>query len=182
MDASSHRHFILDSRLLESVPRRVKDSYLSGIIHSDNFVLGELDREPFLFPSDSRFLKGSCSFLHTLLESTCLSSSIVCNLQYFVFLCSSSCPRQQRQRRTFRVVFHEKRNASHEFSAPSIIPLCFSVWCSLAIHPFEQYLERTATATACAAPAVADDDSTTCPDFFRRVASSCRWWCRPIAY
>ena len=55
---------------------------------------------------------------------------------------------QQRQRRAVQVVFHEKRNVSHGFSAPGIGPPCFEVWCGLAIHLFELYLECTETAIA----------------------------------
>ena len=48
-----------------------------------------------------------------------------------------TCPwLQQGQRRTFQVVFHEKRHASHEFVAPNKEPPSFQVWCRLAIHLF----------------------------------------------
>ena len=57
---------------------------------------------------------------------------------------------QQRQRRAFQEVFHEQRNASHELSVPSVGPPSVEVWCSLAVHIFEQYLECTETAMALA--------------------------------
>ena len=63
----------------------------------------------------------------------------------------------------FHVVFHEKRNASHELCVRSTGPPYVSVWCILKDHLLEQHLECTATPTALAARPVEADDNTQFP-------------------
>ena len=50
------------------------------------------------------------------------------------------------------------------------------VWCSLAMHSFEQYLECTETAMAFAVLTVGAVGNLNYPEFPRRVASSSRLW------
>ena len=71
-------------------------------------------------------------------------------------------------RRAFQVVFREKRNASHEYFAPGIGQPCFQVWCSLAIHPLEKFLQCTGTAMALAVLTVEADGNLSSPDFLRQ--------------
>ena len=96
----------------------------------EEFRRGELDgRETLLFPwvlasSFDRVAVHAFLLVNTdlLLSNVCM---IFCCPMYAIsivaFLCPQTCPwLQHRQRRFFQVVFHEKRNASHEFSVPSV--------------------------------------------------------------
>ena len=60
------------------------------------------------------------------------------------------------------------------FSVPSVGPRFFTVWCSLAIHLFEQHLGCTATALAPAALTVEAHGKINYQEFHRLVASSSR--------
>ena len=86
----------------------------------------------------SRTLTFSCGFslaLWIVFHSTLISSRALNAVSTVAFfLCPWTCPwLQQRQRRAFQIVFHERRIASHEIFVPSAGPPSVQVWCSLAI-------------------------------------------------
>ena len=99
------------------------------------------------------FSHGSSLLLLIVFQSTLISSralTFCCPLNaistVFLWTCHWQC-----QRQAFQVVFHVNRNASHDFSVPSIGgPPSFEVWCRLGIHLSEQYLACTETAMASA--------------------------------
>ena len=103
--------------------------------------------EPLHFSLDSRLFSGSCSIPHSSPREHrpfvvhCTPSPL------FLFPLPLDLPLAAA---AAEAGFHEKGNASHECSAPSIGPPYFYVWRSLAIHSFEQYLECTETAMASA--------------------------------
>ena len=85
-----------------------------GFLSSVEFLFGELDREPVPFPLVSQFSQCRVSFHTSHLGSIDHSSSIVCNLQEFCCICPWTCLRlQQRQKRLFQILVHDKRNAFH---------------------------------------------------------------------
>ena len=92
----------------------LKDLYLSASFPSVEFLYGEMGREPVPFPLVSQFSQCRVS-LHTFhLESIDHSSTIVYNLQEFCCICPWHCLwLQQRQKRPFQILVHDKRNASH---------------------------------------------------------------------
>ena len=135
VDASSHKHS------------------LSSLPFPRESLVGELDgRAPF-FPVGSLFSRGRVSF-HTFHLPF---SYIVRNLQRFALALRLALGCSSARSGFLQVVGHEKRTASHDSSVPSIGPPYFQVWCNPKIHPFEQYLECTATAMALAAPTVEAD-------------------------
>ena len=72
-------------------------------------------------------------------DSTDLLLSIAGRLHCFFPLPLNCRWLHQRQKRACQVVFHEKRHALHEFSAPSIGPPYFEVWCCPQIHTLDQH-------------------------------------------
>ena len=123
------------------------DFFLSGFLFPRNSVLESWTvANPFLFGIHV-FSRGCVSFRTCLLESTDL-------------LPSRTRPWLQQSQRLVQVVFHEKRNASHELSVPGLGPPHFFVCGSLAIYIFEQYLECTETAMALAALTAEADGNT----------------------
>ena len=123
--------------------------------------MGCLDRRSSFLESCTRTLSLSFGFtfflrfvFHTfLLERAGLSAFIVRNLRYVCFALGLALGNSSA-----------RDGLSHTFS-PS-----FSVWCGSEIHPFEQYLERAATAIASAALTVAANDRR----IRRQTASSSR--------
>ena len=147
VDASYHNlslwdtHPFKDKRSTLAGDPFLKDSLLSGFLFPRKSVVEcwiVANRFVFLWILD--FSPDRVSFRTFLLESTDLSSSVVRSLQFVFFLCPQTCPwLQQRQRRAFQVVLHEKRNASHDFLFEERTTI-FSVWCWR--FRFEQYLDR----------------------------------------
>ena len=76
--------------------------------------------------------------------------------------------------RGFQVVLHKKIGAPHDFSVRGMGPPSFSVERSSETHPFEQYLESSATAVVLAALTEETNDNTHFPKFHRLVVSSSR--------
>ena len=124
-----------------------------GLPRPKEFLLGELDENPFPFLWIHVFSPVCVSFHTFLLERAGLSAFIVRNLRYVCFALGLALGNSSA-----------RDGLSHTFS-PS-----FSVWCSSEIHPFEQYLERAATAIASAALTVAANDRR----IRRQTASSSR--------
>ena len=131
----------------------------------------------FLFPKNSVvecwivanrfvFLWSLACFLQIVFRSALFSSRtltfrrpLYAVSNFVFFLCPQICPwLQQRRKQAFDVVFHENRNASHDFVFEERTTI-FSVWCCLAIHPFEQYLQWTSIAMASAVLTVEADDN-----------------------
>ena len=156
--------------------KHVGTSFPVGSLFPRNSVMeSRTVATPYLFLWVPAHSLGRVSFHTYLFKSTDLLLSIVRNIHCFFFLCPQTCPwLQLRQKRAFQVAFNEKRNASHDFSAPRRGPPSFFSLVSSRESPCEQYLECKATATALAVLTVEADDKKTCPAFPRLVASSSR--------
>ena len=126
VDANNHGHCLLDNAHLHmrSMLAFLKDFSCRGPIFTKNSVVESWTvANPFLFLWVVASSLDRVSLHNSVLESTDLALSVARNLQCFSSLCPWSCTwLQQRQRRAFQVVFHMKRNASHEFAVPSIGP------------------------------------------------------------
>ena len=116
----------------------LKDSFLLGSLFSKELRRGKLGgREPLHVPLDSRFISGSCFitlFFSRALTFCCPLHALSNAPLAFALRLALGCSRAKR--RAFQVVLSDKTN--HDLSVPNIGPPYFKVWCSLAMHPFEQ--------------------------------------------
>ena len=124
-------------------------------------------------------------FHATLDSSRALTFVVHCTLSpLFLFLlplgvalgCSSA------KRRAFFKLSFTRRETLLTIFLSKYRTTIFQVWCSLANHLFEQYLECTATAMASAALTVDPHDKITALKFPRLAASSSRLWFHPTLY
>ena len=152
MDATSLKHSLCTITHLES--QTIKPFYKSqfpvGVPLSKEFRRGELDGlEPFPF---------SCGFLLLLwivfqltlylLESTDLLLSIARNTAVLFPLPLDIPLAVAAPEAGFSSCFSREEKCFSRVFFPSVRPPDCLVWCSLAIHPFEGYLECAATALA----------------------------------
>ena len=114
-----------------------KDVFLSSLLCPKSCVVESwMVANPFLFRwiTDSSLERVSC---HTcLLECIHLSSCTQSPLFPFHLTLDLPLAPAALECGIFYVVFHVKRNASHDLSVPSIGPPYVDVWCSLASHLF----------------------------------------------
>ena len=175
--ASNHKHSLLDKHPFKKEKHVGWFPFLQRACScrgpfSKEFRRGELDgREPFPFPLGSRFFSGSCFIPHLTIRVYLLLSMCGFSTVSFSYALRPALRCSSARGGLFQVVFHEKRNASHEFPVPGFGP------------PFsgEQYLECTATAMALAALTVEADENVHYPEFPSRAASASRLWFHPIA-